>query len=496
MKKKIKILSLFSLTLLLLFISCEKDLYDEAIQTERNIKISKVSIKDPDIINNRNLMSEILNIKEKQSLLQASSRIVYDSINNFYFDDENGIKIEDGVFESYTFKIYRESNIENYDIENIVFTSNTNGNYNVDLVKYSLSETENTKINNGEFVDLSSNAQVTSLSRFNIDPCFKIVSFPVSYNEEGGVTYSMNILVEIPCPDLGEGGTGGNGGTGGGTGEYNGPTGPIGSPWEGSSIEGNYGSDPILTSPVGSGGSSSLLVSPCKKTKKQLEKYTTLKPALVTLAGTTSASQENGIYIYDTATSTTPNPVQNLPNTTIAGVTAVGLPNPTPPNKYTVIGHTHDASGPLGTGSFSIFSWQDLTRLAELIHDGYMDNDNFVFYLATADGTRYALTTEWPTSFADYFDRRITFGIPESPTNLNYNKAVELGKSEKKYYSNAPLTNKIHLTSNKNDDLINFLKMQKELKLNFTLFEVDSTFSTYTKVSLKSDGTIKRETCN
>ncbi len=172
------------------------------------------------------------------------------------------------------------------------------------------------------------------------------------------------------------------------------------------------------------------------------------------------------------------------------------MPNPTPPNKYTVIGHTHDASGPLGTGSFSIFSWQDLTRLAELIHDGYMDNDNFVFYLATADGTRYALTTEWPTSFADYFDRRITFGIPESPTNLNYNKAVELGKSEKKYYSNAPLTNKIHLTSNKNDDLINFLKMQKELKLNFTLFEVDSTFSTYTKVSLKSDGTIKRETCN
>ena len=497
MTKKIKILSTFSLILLLLFSSCEKDLYDEAIQTNKGIKISRVSIKDPAVFNNRYLMYEIQKIKERKIKDQTTGRIVYDSINDFYFDDENGLKIKDGDLESYTFKIYRESNIESYDIENIVFTSNKNGNYNVDLVKYSLSETENTKINNGEFVDLSSNTQVTSLSRFNIDPCFKIVSFPVSYNEEGGVTYSMNILVEIPCPDLGGGSTGGSGGTGGGgSGDYNGPTGPIGSPWEGSSGEGGYGSDPILTSPIGSGGSSSLLVSPCKKTKNQLDKYAALKPALVTLAGTTSASQENGIYIYDTATSTTANPVQNLPSTTIAGVTAVGLPNPTAPNKYTVIAHTHDASGPLGTGSYSIFSWQDLTRLAELIHDGHMDNDNFVFYLATADGTRYALTTEWPTAFADYFDRRKTYGIPESDTNLDWKKAVELDEDEKDYYSNAPLTNKIHLTSDKNDDLITFLKMQKKLKIDFTLFEVDPTFTTYTKVSLKSDGTIKRETCN
>ena len=106
------------------------------------------------------------------------------------------------------------------------------------------------------------------------------------------------------------------------------------------------------------------------------------------------------------------------------------------------------------------------------------------------------MTTEWSTAFADYFDRRKTYGIPESPTNLDYTKAVELDEDEKEYYSNAPLANKIHLTSNKNDDLVTFLKMKKELKLDFTLFEVDPTFTTYTKVSLKTDGTIKRETCN
>jgi len=493
MMQKMKILSALSLTLLLLFSSCEKELYDDAIQTERNIRISKISIKDPSVFNNRNLMSEIQRIKEKQSIDQATGKIVYDSINHFYFDDENGLKIESGDYESYTFKIYRAN--ENNDLENIIFTSKTNGEFDSKIIKYNLTEAQKESILDNEEVDFSNvNTEITSLSRALYIPCYEFIHHPAQINSAGGVEFSYIEVVEVDCPDEGGGGTGG--GTGSGTGGYDGPSGGIGSSGTGSSGEGSYGSDPILTSPVGGGGSSTLLVSPCKKTKNQLNKYAALKPALVTLAGTTSASQENGIYIYDTATSTTPNPVQNLPSETIAGVTAVGLPNPTAPNKYTVIAHTHDEAGPLGTGSFSIFSWQDLTRLAELIHDGHMDNENFVFYLATADGTRYALTTEWPTAFADFFDRRKTYGIPESPTNLDYDKALKLKVPEEDYYSNAPSANKIHLTSDKDDDLATFLKMRKKLELDFTLFEVDSTFTNYTKVSLNSDGTIKRETCN
>ena len=501
MKNNLKIL--FLLFSLLLFISsCEKDLYDEVLQDERNIKISKISIKDPIVFNNRNLMSEIQKVKEKQSVDQANGKIVYDSINNFYFDDENGLLIEteDG-YKSYTFAIYKDEQTEK--LENVVFSQKNNEQYEAYIVKYNATEQEKQQIANEEYVQFTDeDLEIESLN----DPiaitgkCDYWAVDRIKPHPDGGCIIEW---VYVPCSGGGSGSGGGTGGTGGGTsgsgtGGYEGPSGGVGSSGTGSSGEGSYGSDPILTSPVGgyTGGSSGLLVSPCKKTKNQLDKYATLKPALVTLAGTTSASQENGIYIYDTATSTTANPVQNLPSTTIAGVTAVGLPNPTAPNKYTVIAHTHDASGPLGTGSYSIFSWQDLTRLAELIHDGHMDNDNFVFYLATADGTRYALTTELPTAFADYFDRRKTYGIPESQTNLDYKKAVELGKSEKDYYSNAPLANKIHLVSDKNDDLKTFLKMQKELKIDFTLFEVDPTFTTYTKVSLKSDGTIKRETCN
>ena len=139
MKKKIKILSTLSLTLLLLFSSCEKDLYDEAIQTERNIKISRVSIKDPVVFNNRNLMSEIQKVKEKQTINQATGRIVYDSINNFYFDDENGIKVENGDYDSYTFKVEREAPIDSK-LENLVFSKNKEGGFDTFLIKYPYSE--------------------------------------------------------------------------------------------------------------------------------------------------------------------------------------------------------------------------------------------------------------------------------------------------------------------------------------------------------------------
>ena len=208
MKKKIKILSALSLTMLLLFSSCEKDLYDEAIQTERNIKISRVSIKDPAVFNNRNLMFEIQKVKEKQTLEQASSRIVYDSINNFYFDDENGLKIESGEYESYTFKIYRD--IENNDLENIIFTSKTNGEFDSKIIKYSLNEEQKENILNNENVDLSNvSTQISSLSKVLYIPCFEFIHHPAQINSAGGVEFSYIEVVEVDCPDEGGGGVGG-----------------------------------------------------------------------------------------------------------------------------------------------------------------------------------------------------------------------------------------------------------------------------------------------
>ena len=447
MMQKIKILSALSLTWLLLFSSCEKELYDDAIQTERNIRISKVSIKDPAVFNNRNLMSEIQKVKEKQTLEQASSRIVYDSINNFYFDDENGLKIEDGDLESYTFKIYRESNIESYDIENIVFTSNENGNYNVDLVKYELTEIENTKISNGEFVDLSLNTQVTSLSRFNIDPCFKIVSFPVSYNEEGGVTYSMNILVEIPCPDLGGGGTGGSGGTGGGGfGDYNGPTGPIGSPWEGSSGEGGYGSDPILTSPNGGHATGNTANTPCNLIKK-LKKDVEFKNKLASFKNSAATDNfEKYSVIYNDPT----------PNTTAGQEDAYdyedfqGAANAqggayTGNSTMQGVIHTHYV------GLTSIFSPDDLQDMYnQMIYPDI--TDDFFIGVVTAQGTAYILQVVDRQAFINFGNQYLsTDKKMREFTNNTYKKVYNL------------------TSSNRANNEKNFLKMMDDLGTGLSL---------------------------
>ena len=80
---------------------------------------------------------------------------------------------------------------------------------------------------------------------------------------------------------------------------------------------------------------------------------------------------------------------------------------------------------------------------------------------------------------------------------LNSEKLLKLYKMEKEYYSETPIPGKISYVSNPEDDLKVFLKMMRELKLNASLFEVDQTYTTYTKLTLNSNGTVKRGTpCN
>ena len=53
-------------------------------------------------------------------------------------------------------------------------------------------------------------------------------------------------------------------------------------------------------------------------------------------------------------------------------------------------------------------------------------------------------------------------------------------------------------TSNPVNDKMNFLKFLKETGLNssITLFEIDPTFTTYTQLSLSSNGTVNPKNCN
>lgn len=277
---------------------------------------------------------------------------------------------------------------------------------------------------------------------------------------------SMQTVIDCPS-EGGGGGTGGTGGTGGGA------------PAGGGSASGGPTSPtaPILSEVE------DIIAKPCNKIKNQYIKFPSLKQSLIALKGTISQNYENGIFIDNTATSTTQNPTQNLPNTTTTGG-SVGLPNPISPTKYVMVAHTHDASGSTGLGTFSIFSWADLQRIAELIKTNHIDTDNFVFYVITADNTIYALTIDWPTIFSEYFN---VYTDPANPLYYDSTKATALSNASEKYYSNSLIPGKISLTSNPLDDQKTFLKMMKDLKLDISLFEVGSNFDTFNKLSLNTN---------
>ena len=145
---------------------CSEDLYEnENTFNSQGIKISKVSLKEPKFQNKTKLIQEVNKIKNKQTLASNSHRMVYDSINDFYFDDENGTLIENiNGYESYTFKIVRETPIDSR-LENVIFSKNQEGDFDTYLAKYPVSEEEIKKLDGSDISALSGQVAFLILKR-------------------------------------------------------------------------------------------------------------------------------------------------------------------------------------------------------------------------------------------------------------------------------------------------------------------------------------------
>lgn len=439
---------------------------------------------------------DVVNMIQKKytDIQNTKSKIVHDSINNFYFDDENGILIEkSNGYESYTFKVVKEVTFT-FELENIVFSKNGNE-FDVTLVKYELTPTEVQKIQNNIIFDTTTKPEIEALGRVmacntRIDRCIRGI------DAEGNSFFIVTFL--DPCEGSGGSsvtgsGTGSSGDSGNGNSGYQGLE-PIsnstGVSWGGG---GSSENGTLLTVAVGSGATGAAL-NPCKKFKKQKEELPALNQALINLEATKTQNHENGIFVD----SNSPN-VQNLPASTAQGA-AVGVPATSNGVKYKVLAHTHDAVGPNGTGTYSIFSWADLSLVADLIRTEQMQDDIFTIYPASADNTRYALTIDWPSAFSDYFDVRTNPNDPSQTNFFNSEKYIKLSEKNDEYYNDdsAVGSGKIGLATNPADDLIIFLKMLKDLKLDASIFEVDPTYTVFTKLTLNSNGTavVPKAPCN
>lgn len=273
----------------------------------------------------------------------------------------------------------------------------------------------------------------------------------------------------------GAGGSG-DGGFGGGLGGDGGSTGGNtggGHSGGGSGSTGNNGNSnpPVITAPV------YLTPADCITISDQFTKFPSLKQELTNLAGTTSQNHENGIFIDKSATAQTANPFQTIPQGT-GGMIKI---NTNPSQPYVMLAHTHDAYGSDGTGTYSIFSSGDMAVISNLIQKNKIDLDNFVFYVITADGTRYAMTINCAECLKPFcYPCGESFSVG---TVLDMERMKNTDAFIRNAYKDI---DGIHTQSDPQNDIKSFLKFIQEANLGVNLFEVDATFSNFQKLELES----------
>lgn len=247
MKNTIKKLNYYLLLFTaLIFISCEKDLYDEAIQKDKNILVKNISLSELSRKDNAKLFSSVDEVRNKKKNIQG--KIVYDSINDIYFDDQSGkyIEREDG-YKSYTFPILKYGSGDKK-IENIVFSLNEIGEYDVFKAKYDFTKEEMENLTEQEMA--SQNIIYTGITQGKLGQivCINTVKW-ISYtidegNNEGDFGYTGEwIATSYHCYNMADN-TGSFAGGGGDT------DGPIDAPSNSGTSVGQSGGGSISTTPI------------------------------------------------------------------------------------------------------------------------------------------------------------------------------------------------------------------------------------------------------
>lgn len=136
---------------------------------------------------------------------------------------------------------------------------------------------------------------------------------------------------------------------------------------------------------------------------------------------------EKSVSLIDGAT---PNIVEASGTTASAYVTLPSLPSG---QQYKSIAHTHPNTA---GGTYSIFSYGDLSRLCELMFEGQLEAGTFVAFLSTYKGAHYAFTITDKTKFEDFFYYFLYSGRPGGDNVKKFhslNKAMAL---RAKYFLN------------------------------------------------------------
>lgn len=162
MKQKIKriLFKLFTLGILLISISCEKEEYD--IKKENN----KVRIKE---VKFENLLKEpkFKNLIENFSRNSISNRTAFENQYGFTIVNNNVKIIETDLTTSYTMLIERDENINNSSFENLVIQEDIYNNQKAAIIKYNPTEILNSIDDSFRFTGSIEKTNIVNFTGFN-----------------------------------------------------------------------------------------------------------------------------------------------------------------------------------------------------------------------------------------------------------------------------------------------------------------------------------------
>lgn len=470
-------------------VGCSEDLYvDDATFNSKGIKISKVSLKEPRFQNKTKLIQEVNKIKNQQVLASNTNRMVYDSLKNFYFDDENGMLIENiNGYESYTFKVIREAPIDSK-LENVIFSKNQESSYDTYLVKYAFSEEEfknltqqqienSPKIFSEIVTNNNGNSQIFSKCTAYID-CITIASPRDDGDPDGPNAIEICTYRLEGCGGGSEGsGSGSSSGTGG---DSSGSSGGYGSSGSGNGSGGSGGG--ISTTPTPGGGSATAPPNPCRKLKDLFNASKgNIKPTILNDLRPNIAvnpSGEKGHALTKNSTGTVLG-IPILPSS--INVTQA----PTGGYFFCVL-HTH----PLDT--YPMFSFSDVLTLNSLNNGSASFNQGMASFLLVCQDDNgvfqtYAIVID-PDSINESIDQFMSnpenIGCTRKEIKDKMNERLEVAYN-KEYNSPNPNYEKV------------FLKNM--FYTNVSLYKANSTLTNWSKLSISSNTTnptINSTPCN
>lgn len=525
MREKIKISFLLLLSFIgLVFVSCE--LQEEAIhQHEHNSNLKLYEMKFEELMTNKKFVNSFSKLpKSKRSITNATfGRTVMEDEYGFTIANKPAKVFENNGETSYTFLITRDStNTDSF--ENLVIQTDSSNTTKAVIIKYNLtsdilasdhgsSEFQATK----EIKQIVYNNQTSTTGKELFeDPCTTIHTIICCQSWSGGAgschvaqevclttnagTQYLSVNSETICEESTGGDSPGDTGTSSNGVSTNGggaTTTTTSSNYDGSntSIHGN-GSNSVNTGPVAPEVEQIIIIKdPCTKVKSPFTKVPTLAQRNINLSTKTTESNEYGFFMLNNANSTTINPFTDL---TGGSTGSVEFPtSPTPSDPILVLSHTHNSPS---NSTYSVPSWEDLDQLSYYMQQYSNSIDpNIVFITITADGTRYAITINNMTNFKNFFYWGFKFDI----NNFDSNKLQIKNLNMATYYYGNPLSSPPtkplikENSTNPEQDLKHFLNMLQSNNAGVDVFEVNSNFTTFTKVVYNQNtNSINRKNCN